>query len=124
MLKIQLFIICILITFYTDMLQAGGDAGIEADGNSLKEIVLSNSESAQFGEKKFSALCSYCHGNAGSGGKARKLQGRDLEADYVFTTITNGKKRGSLNMPPWRNLPEIVRWQLVAYILSLKDVGK
>jgi len=124
MLKTQLFIIFILITFYTGMLQADGDEGIETDGNSLKEIVLSKPDSVKFGEKKFSALCAYCHGNAGSGGKARKLQGRDLEADYVFDTITNGKKRGSLNMPPWSNLPEIVRWQLVAYILSLSEIEK
>lgn len=124
MLRMQLFIICILITSYNNVLQAGGDEQIETNENSLQEIVLSNPDSAQFGEKKFSALCAYCHGNAGSGGKARKLQGRKLEADYVFKTITNGKKRGSLNMPPWRNLPEVVRWQLVAYILSLSEVGK
>jgi mono/diheme cytochrome c family protein len=90
----------------------------------LKDIILSSSDSIQFGKKKFSALCAYCHGNAGSGGKARKLQGRKLEVDYVFNTITNGKKRGSLNMPPWRKLPEVVRWQLVAYILSLGEINK
>ncbi len=122
MLKRQLFVICLVSIFYTSLLKAGGDEQLEATGNDLKNIVLSDSSSAEHGEKKFSALCAYCHGNAGSGGKARKLQGRKLEADYLFKTITNGKKRGSLNMPPWRNLPEVVRWQLVAYIISLAEM--
>ena len=87
----------------------------------LKEQVLQDPESVKKGEKTFNSLCVYCHGAGGSGGKAKKLAGRNLEVDYMFETITNGKKRGSLNMPPWRKLADEKRWQLVAYVKSLSD---
>lgn len=121
MLKRQLFVLCLFGLFLTEKTMAGGEEA-ELKGEQLKEAVLSNPESVKLGEKRFNALCAYCHGSAGSGGKARKLQGRELKVDYVFNTITNGKKRGSLNMPPWRNLSEEVRWQLTAYILSLGKI--
>ena len=74
------------------------------------------------GEKRFNQTCVYCHGHQGSGGKARKLQGRDFDSDYLFKTITKGKKRGSLVMPPWKRTfsPE-QRWELVTYIMSLSE---
>ncbi|WP_428036892.1 c-type cytochrome [Amphritea sp.] len=74
------------------------------------------------GEHRFNQTCVYCHGNKGSGGKAKMLQGRDFDADYLFKTITKGKKRGSLVMPPWKRTftPE-ERWELVTYILSLSE---
>ena len=76
--------------------------------------------SVENGGKVFNQTCVYCHGYKGSGGKARKLQGRNFDADYLFKTITQGKKRGSLVMPPWKRTfsPE-QRWELVTYILSL-----
>ncbi|MBN0988331.1 c-type cytochrome [Amphritea pacifica] len=74
------------------------------------------------GEHRFNQTCVYCHGYKGSGGKAKMLQGRDFDADYLFKTITKGKKRGSLVMPPWKRTftPE-ERWELVTYILSLSE---
>lgn len=77
------------------------------------------------GEEKFNQSCVYCHGNRGSGGKARPLQNRDFRVDYLFKTITKGKKRGSLVMPPWkRTYSAEQRWELVAYIMSLSEEGK
>lgn len=101
-------------------------AGTSADSPDpeLRDSVLSDPESVKKGEARFSALCAYCHGHGGNGGKAKKLRGRQLKIEYIFNTITNGKKRGSLNMPPWRSLPERKRWELVAYILSLSGDGK
>lgn len=73
------------------------------------------------GEKRFNQNCVYCHGNAGSGGKGAPLQGRDdLTAPYLFDTISNGKKRGALLMPAWKEaFSEKQIWELSAYILSL-----
>lgn len=116
-------LVCTFILFFSGMLMAGGEDTNTPDSQ-LKETVLADPDSITAGKKKFSALCAYCHGSEGSGGKARKLQGSDLELEYVFETITNGKKRGSFNMPPWRNLPEETRWQLTAYIMSLSKMGK
>ena len=90
-----------------------------------KDTILTSQESAAIGQGIFAKNCVYCHGDQGSGGKAKKLQGREFEADYLFKTITNGRRRGSLVMPPWkRSLSEEQRWQLVAFILSLSETGK
>lgn len=74
------------------------------------------------GRLQFAQTCVYCHGNAGSGGKAGPLAGNaDLTPDYVFTTISNGKHVGSLNMPAWKeSLDENTIWSLTAYIMSLQ----
>ena len=83
---------------------------------SQRDIAIAN------GEKRFNQSCVYCHGNRGSGGKARKLQGREFEPEYLFNTISNGKRRGSLVMPPWkRSFSPAQRWELVTYILSLSN---
>ncbi len=72
------------------------------------------------GESLFNRNCTVCHGKAGAGGRSRPLAGRTFDAQYLFTTISKGRKRGSLLMPPWeKTLREEQRWQLVAYIQSL-----
>ncbi|ACK52616.1 conserved hypothetical protein [Methylocella silvestris BL2] len=74
------------------------------------------------GRVQFAQTCVYCHGNAGSGGKAGPIAGRtDLTEDYLFTTISNGKRAGSLVMPTWKDsLDEPTIWKLVAYVVSLQ----
>lgn len=91
-----------------------------------KEIVFNNmSQSVINGEKRFSQTCTYCHGYEGSGGKAKKLQGRTIAPKRLFKTITKGKRKGSLVMPPWkRSFSTIERWELVAYIMSLSELNK
>lgn len=76
------------------------------------------------GQLRFNRNCVYCHGSAGAGGKGLPLQGRDdLTAEYLFTTIVNGKKRGSLVMPAWRDaFTDVEVNELATYILSLRDV--
>jgi mono/diheme cytochrome c family protein len=77
-------------------------------------------QSVARGEKRFNQSCVYCHGHRGSGGKAKKLQGRKFDPDYLFKTITKGKRRGSLVMPPWeKTFSDQERWELVTFILSL-----
>lgn len=77
------------------------------------------------GKIRFNRNCVYCHGNAGAGGKGAPLQGRDdFTADYLFTTITQGKKQGSLQMPAWRDaFTDQEVQELSAYILSLRSVN-
>lgn len=86
---------------------------------------LSDPKAIAAGEKRFNQNCVYCHGNAGSGGKAAPLQGRsDLVPDYVFETIANGKKRGSFQMPAWKDaFSEKEIWELDAYIMSLRQLN-
>jgi len=92
--------------------------------NIAKEVVFNKMpQSINNGEKRFNQTCVYCHGYQGSGGKAKKLQGRKLVADRLFKTITKGKRKGGSVMPPWRKAFSIEeRWELVTYIMSLSDL--
>ena len=66
----------------------------------------------------------YCHGPEGAKGRSRTLRGRpDLSARDISLVINNGLKRAGKIMPAWkaRLTPEQV-WQLVAYLVSLRDV--
>ncbi|WP_461481512.1 c-type cytochrome [Porticoccus sp.] len=103
---------------------AGGNAAVVEAPSGSSADRLASEEMIKAGELTFSQNCTYCHGYRGIGGKARKMQCRDTYTpDYVFTTISNGKQRGSLIMPPWKDsFSEETRWQLVAYILSLKTL--
>ena len=85
---------------------------------------LNNTDVIALGKTRFNRSCFYCHGYEGSGGKAATLQRRaDLTPELIFTTISNGRIRGSNIMPPWKNtLSEEEIWQLVAYILSLREM--
>jgi mono/diheme cytochrome c family protein len=85
---------------------------------------LGNAEVIALGKTRFHRSCFYCHGYEGSGGKAATLQRRaDLTPELIFNTISNGRIRGSNIMPPWKNtLSEEEIWQLVAYILSLREM--
>ena len=84
---------------------------------------LSSKERIEEGRKQFAQNCVYCHGNGGSGGKAGPLAGRDdLTADYVFTTISEGKRVGAMVMPTWKaSMDESTRWALTAYLMSLQQ---
>jgi mono/diheme cytochrome c family protein len=63
--------------------------------------------------------CSHCHGANGDGGI--NLTDRDLSnPNYVFEAIADGRERGSLRMPAWREaLSEAQIWQVTAYVMSI-----
>jgi mono/diheme cytochrome c family protein len=63
--------------------------------------------------------CSHCHGADGNGGV--NLTRRDLaDPDYVFRAIAEGRERGSLRMPAWREvLTDEEIWQAAAYVISI-----
>lgn len=93
----------------------------DADAPSLPIAQSGDPAAVEAGKARFAQACSYCHGKEGRGGKTKSFRGRkDLEAQYVFDTISNGRKRGANIMPPWKSaLSETQIWELVAYIRSL-----
>lgn len=101
----------------------GGPAAAEAL-NLAPPFDLNDAKAIEAGRLVFSSTCVYCHGDEGLGGRALPLRDRDdFTPDYVFTTISNGLRVGSLNMPTWKNtFDETTRWQLTAYVLSLRSV--
>ena len=107
------------------LLLAGATACGPALADSAQRPDLDSPATIAAGAKRFNQNGVYCHGNAGSGGKGAALQGRhDLTPEYLFQTISNGKQRGSLLMPAWKDaFSEQEIWELGSYILSLRDVG-
>lgn len=86
---------------------------------------LKNPDTIPAGRQVFEEKqCTYCHGPGGNG--AIKLAGRsDLAADYVFSTIAEGRTHGSRRMPSWRGvLTDEQIWQATAYVLSLAQQPK
>lgn len=71
------------------------------------------------GARLFGPSCgnAYCHGTGGNGGGAPRLRGKDLEAAYVFKSISNGIP--GTPMPGFKaELSEEQIWRLVAFVVS------
>lgn len=75
------------------------------------------------GGKLFAQHCAECHGNMAEGGKKapslREQEVQDAPAGALFWVLTNGVVRRG--MPVWSKLPEAQRWQIVAFLKSLRD---
>jgi len=121
--KAQVIIACgvsAIITLFAMMASVMAAAGTANGGG---EAILGDPAAIKVGEATFYQNCVYCHGSKGSGGSARALQCRDMKPDYIFETITNGRINGANVMPPWKDtFDEKARWQLVAYIRSLRTL--
>lgn len=120
-------IIATLALSLSASLQFAGSACADAAPLAVQAPIpdMNNAAAIAAGQIRFNRNCVYCHGNAGSGGKGAPLQGRDdLTPEYLFTTIANGKKRGALVMPAWRETftDEQIR-ELGVYILSLSTMN-
>jgi mono/diheme cytochrome c family protein len=63
--------------------------------------------------------CSHCHGATGEGGV--NLVKRELpNPANVFEAIAEGRERGGLRMPAWREvLSDKEIWQVTAYVISI-----
>ena len=107
---------------------AAGDevlSGAQTGGIDLRDV-----QHIEAGYRIFSGLCAgYCHGPEGTAKRGPAVRNRpELKAHTLFYTISNGRRRSGNPMPPWRGLlTETQIWQVVAYIVSLRDappVGK
>ena len=85
-----------------------------------------DSRAVPAGAKLFDLHCAECHGPMAQGGKkAPSLladQVQQASPGTLFWLLTNGVVRRG--MPVWSKLPEPERWQLVAYIKSLRPREK
>lgn len=122
----SLCVFLLLFFFNMNYSLAGGDPVVDENrAISAEEAaeIMASSKSAAAGEELFNQVCVYCHGAKGAGGKARKMQCRQYDSQYLYKTISNGKKRGSMVMPSWkRSYSEQIRWELVSYIDTLKSL--
>jgi glucose/arabinose dehydrogenase len=77
------------------------------------------------GAKLYSTNCSTCHGVGGKGtGNIPALSHGPTQSapdGAVFWFITTGSVNNG--MPPWAQLPEKQRWEIVTYLKSLRTAG-
>jgi cytochrome c551 len=83
----------------------GGGGGGEAAGD------------AAAGEQIFASTCTGCHLNNGqdAGGVGPQLAGRGLDAEYVTTTVTNGRGAMPAGLVSGADLENVV-----AYVVSIQ----
>ena len=89
----------------------------------LKNPYAGQQAAVAAGSKQYAANCSSCHGShaQGNGAMPALAQGPTQSAPdgEVFWFITTGAP--DKGMPSWSALSERQRWQLVAYLKSLKN---
>ena len=100
----------------------GGDevlSGEQTGGIDLRDV-----QHIEAGYRIFSGLCAgYCHGPEATAKRGPALRNRpELKTPMLFYIIANGRRRSGNPMPPWKGvLTETQIWQVVAYIVSLRD---
>ncbi len=81
-----------------------------------------NPDAVRAGAKLYAQHCAQCHGRGAEGyGRAPSLRSSAVQTatpEALFHTVTNG--RMSRGMPSWGHLPAERRWQIIAYLRSLK----
>lgn len=83
-------------------------------------VMQPNVQAALSGQKLFRQHCESCHGPQATGtGLAPALGRISMDDAALFRFVTNGDLRRG--MPSWSRLPDQRRWQIVAYIRTLKN---
>ena len=86
-------------------------------------IDLRSPDNVEQGRQTFNGVCAgYCHGSEGHAKRGPALRGRaDLSVSTLYYTISNGRRRVD-PMPAWKGvLAEEKIWQVIAYIVSLRE---
>ncbi len=128
-MKARLAIVVLVVS-----LASAAFAEYVADGGWLKEIPARDHERTNpyqgqadaiaAGQRLYAQHCSHCHGKNAEGTKKRpalkseRIQTHATDGD-IFWLLSNGNMRKG--MPPWTKLPDQQRWQLIAYLKSLRD---
>ena len=80
---------------------------------------------AERGKVAFTSICAACHGASGEGGgnvpALRSATIRQTSDGELFWYITRGDVNNG--MPSLATLPESMRWQIISYLRSIKDMG-
>ncbi len=98
------------------------DATAQSAPNGKEQMYIGREDQIRAGEKLFRQHCAECHGADGRGiGKAANLQSPHVQAKSPADLVAF-LRNGNLwkGMPSWAGLPEERRWQIVAYIKTLR----
>jgi mono/diheme cytochrome c family protein len=102
----------------------GKAAGATAQSapNDKEQMYIGRADQIRAGDKLFRQHCAECHGADGHGiGRAANLQSPHVQAKSP-AELVEFLRNGNLwkGMPSWAGLPEERRWQIVAYIKTLR----
>ena len=86
---------------------------------------VNDASATEGGKTVFATTCAACHGPNGEGGgnvpALRSTTIRQASDGELFWYITKGDVNNG--MPSWAALPEVQRWQVIAYLRSIKDTA-
>jgi glucose/arabinose dehydrogenase len=112
---------CALALLLLATLLNGQNRNFHNAPESAKELRNPYRQNTAPGKQAFQTSCSRCHGeNAEGTGNVPSLNVPKLKtatSGEIFWFITKGDINNG--MPPWANLPEQERWQIVSYIQAL-----
>lgn len=99
--------------------------GAPASAQSVHNPYAGQAQAVAAGKTIFAQSCAMCHGAAGAGmGNIPSLAGGSVQTasdGAIFWYVTKGDVNNG--MPEWKSLPEQQRWQVIAYIKSLKTTS-
>jgi len=101
---------------------ARSNAPAAAQFSAKEQLYIGHEDQVRAGEKLFRQHCAECHGADGHGiGKAANLQSPHVQTKSP-AELVEFLRNGNLwkGMPSWAGLPEERRWQIVAYIKTLR----
>ena len=94
----------------------------QSQSSGKQQMYIGRDDQIRAGEKLFRRYCVECHGADGRGsGKAANLQTPHVQTKSP-AELVEYLRNGNLwrGMPSWAGMPEERRWQIVAYLKTLR----
>jgi glucose/arabinose dehydrogenase len=105
--------------------QNAGFHNAPAAAGEMKNPLAGQADAARAGQTAYAGTCTSCHGvnGKGTGNVPSLATGRCQSASdgELFWYITKGDLNNG--MPSWASLPEQQRWQIIAYLRTLKNAS-
>ena len=112
------------VVFAESVADGGWLKGIPARDHDRSNPYQGQADAIAAGRRIYALHSSHCHGENAEGTKkhpplrSERIQTQATDGD-IFWLLSNGNMRKG--MPPWTRLPDQQRWQLIAYLKSLRN---